>query len=65
MNADDVKKVIAATRRMAQFNSMVKRGELTQAEADIAIGAEKRLIDSLRTQGELLLKTETGPAKGK
>lgn len=65
MNADDVKKVVAATRRIAAFNTMANHGVLTRAEADIAIGVEKRLIDSLRTQGELPLKTETAPAKGK
>lgn len=56
MNADSVNRIVALTRQMATVRSMVKRGELTEAEAGLLIGPKEAEIARIRAQSELDVK---------
>lgn len=55
MNADTVKRIIGLSRKRASFAAMRKRGELSEAEAQLVIDQCDAEIAEIRAQSELSL----------
>lgn len=53
MNADSVKRIVACKRQIAVYNSMVRRGDLLEIEANALIVPLEREIQAIRGQAEL------------
>lgn len=58
MDVSVVNKIMALQRQCATFRSAVKRGELSEAEADVAIKSRQDEIAKIRAQGTLDLSVK-------
>lgn len=58
MNADSVNRIVALTRQMASVRCMVKRGDLSEAEAALLIAPKEAEIARIRSQAELDVKAK-------
>lgn len=62
MNLDNVKEIVKLNRQIRNYAALMRSGELTEAEATLAMGDCALRIEELRKQRELPLES---PLKGK
>lgn len=56
MNKEQVRRIIALNRQMAQYEAMHKKCVLTEEERDVAMAEAQREIAAIRGQGTLALE---------
>lgn len=61
MDKEQVKRIIALSRQIMQYQSMYKKGVLTAEEATLAMSGCEREIAHIRSQGVLALEGSGNP----